>query len=211
MSPPDYRAEPILDVAPPPPPPPGPPPEAPRKPAPRRRRPVFRGVFGGLLMLAAVGLAGGGIAAYGVYRQVAADLPDYRWLADYQPPQMSRIYAADSRLLAELATERRVFVPIEAIPRRVQAAFVSAEDQRFWEHHGVDPIGIIRAALTAAENYGTGRRVGGASTITQQVAKNMLVGADRTLTRKLREAILAIRIEETLPKDRILELYLNEI
>ncbi|RYJ00908.1 MAG: PBP1A family penicillin-binding protein, partial [Acetobacteraceae bacterium] len=89
--------------------------------------------------------------------------------------------------------------------------FVSAEDQRFWEHHGVDPIGIVRAALTAAENYGSGRRVGGASTITQQVAKNMLVGADRTLTRKLREAILAIRIEETLPKDRILELYLNEI
>ena len=213
MSPPDYRAEPTLDIAPPPPgavpPPPPPPREPPRKP--RRRRGMFGGFFGFLFMLAAaVGLVGA-IAGYGVYRQIAADLPDYRWLADYQPPQMSRIYAADSRLLAELATERRVFVPIEAIPRRVQAAFVSAEDQRFWEHHGVDPIGIIRATVSAVQNYGTGRRIGGASTITQQVAKNMLVGADRTLTRKVREAILAIRIEQALPKDRILELYLNEI
>ena len=110
---------------------------------------MFGGFFGVLFMLAAaVGLVGA-IAGYGVYRQIAADLPDYRWLADYQPPQMSRIYAADSRLLAELATERRVFVPIEAIPRRVQAAFISAEDQRFWEHHGVDPIGIIRATVSA--------------------------------------------------------------
>ncbi|WP_082012413.1 penicillin-binding protein 1A [Belnapia sp. F-4-1] len=207
MSPPDYRPEPTLDVAPPPPPPRDPPPREKK----RRRRTPFRGVFGGLLMLLAVGGAGGAVAGYGLYRQVAADLPDYRWLADYQPPQMSRIYAADSRLLAELATERRVFVPIEAIPKHLQAAFVSAEDQRFWEHHGVDPIGILRSVLTAVENYGSGRRLGGASTITQQVAKNMLVGADRTLTRKLREAILAIRIEETLPKDRILELYLNEI
>jgi penicillin-binding protein 1A len=93
----------------------------------------------------------------------------------------------------------------------VQQAFVSAEDQRFWDHAGVDPLGIGRALLTAIENYGSGRRMGGASTITQQVAKNMLVGADRTLMRKVREAILAVRIEQALSKERILELYLNEI
>ena len=162
-------------------------------------------------MLLVVGGIVAGIAGLGLYRQIAEDLPDHRWLASYDPPQMSRIYAADSRLQAELATERRVFVPIEAIPARVQQAFVSAEDQRFWEHHGVDPLGIGRALLTAAEQWGSGRRMGGASTITQQVAKNMLVGAERSLMRKVREAILAVRIEQALSKDRILELYLNEI
>lgn len=193
----------------PPPPPRG---RRPRPEKPRRRR---GGVISGLvrflfIVVLALGL-GGAVAGYGLYRHIAADLPDYRWLADYQPPQMSRIYAADSRLMAELATERRVFVPIEAIPRRLQQAFVSAEDQRFWEHHGVDPVGILRAVVTNLEQYGTGRRAVGASTITQQVAKNMLVGADRTITRKLREAILAVRLEEALPKERILEIYLNEI
>jgi penicillin-binding protein 1A len=186
----------------------GPPPR--QRPARRRRGVIFR-LVRFLFVLGLVGLLGAAVAGYGLYRHVAADLPDYRWLADYQPPQMSRIYAADSRLLAELAAERRVFVPIEAIPPRLAQAFVSAEDQRFWEHHGVDPIGILRAVVTNIEQYGTGRRLGGASTITQQVAKNMLVGADRTMTRKLREAILAVRIEEALPKERILEIYLNEI
>jgi penicillin-binding protein 1A len=217
MSPPDHRVEPTLDAVPPrgpnpavqPPPPPRGPPKKKRQP--RRRRSLFGGLFSALLVLAAVVALGGAVAGYGAWRHFAADLPDYRWLADYEPPQMSRIYAADSRLLAELATERRVFVPIEAIPAQVQAAFISAEDQRFWEHPGIDPIGIVRATISAVESLGSGRRLGGASTITQQVAKNMLVGADRTLTRKLREAILAFRIEAALPKARILELYLNEI
>ncbi|MBR0674139.1 penicillin-binding protein 1A [Neoroseomonas soli] len=177
----------------------------------KRRRRRGLGLFRLFFMLLLVGGVVGSVAAYGVYRQVSEDLPDHRWLADYDPPQMSRIYAADSRLTAELATERRVFVPIEAIPARVQQAFVSAEDQRFWEHHGVDPLGIGRALLTAAENYGSGRRMGGASTITQQVAKNMLVGSERSVMRKVREAILAVRLEQALSKDRILELYLNEI
>ncbi|MFZ4408005.1 MAG: penicillin-binding protein 1A [Paracraurococcus sp.] len=212
MAPPDTRLDPGFDPsatgdAPPPPPPPKARPEKPR----RRRRSLFGGLLRILFTLAAVGILAGAVGAFGLYRHIAGDLPDYRWLADYQPPQMSRIYAADSRLLAELATERRVFMPIEAIPKRVQAAFVSAEDQRFWDHHGVDPLGILRAVVTNIEQYGTGRRMGGASTITQQVAKNMLVGADRTMLRKAREAILAIRIEEALPKERILELYLNEI
>ncbi|MFC7540504.1 transglycosylase domain-containing protein [Siccirubricoccus deserti] len=205
---PDHRAEPNFDITADPrgvaPPPRKPPPK------PRRRRRGF-GIFRILFVLLAMVALGGAVGAYGLYRSIDAELPDYSWLADYQPPQMSRIYAADSRLLAELAAERRVFVPIEAIPRRLQAAFVSAEDQRFWEHPGVDPIGILRAVVTNLEQYGSGRRMGGASTITQQVAKNMLVGADRTLMRKVREAILALRIEAALPKERILEIYLNEI
>jgi penicillin-binding protein 1A len=195
----------------------GAPPDAPPPvpPAPKRRRRWFFGTVGFLfttviVLVVSLGLAGAG-AAWALYRSATADLPDYGWLADYQPPQMSRIYAADSRLMAELAQERRVFIPIEAIPQRLQQAFVSAEDQRFWTHQGVDPIGIFRTVLTNMEQIGSGRRMGGASTITQQVAKNMLVGADRTLMRKVREAILALRIEQTMPKTRILEIYLNEI
>ncbi|WP_233255943.1 penicillin-binding protein 1A [Falsiroseomonas bella] len=185
----------------------------PKEKAPRKRRRVS--VLGlmlrtGLVLTVAGGLAAG-VAGWSLYRSAEADLPDHTWLADYQPPQMSRIYAADSRLMAELAQERRVFVPIEAIPERIQQAFVSAEDQNFWTHPGVDPMAIARAALVNVEQMSTGRRPIGASTITQQVAKNMLVGNDRTLTRKLREAVLALRIEQAMPKGRILEIYLNEI
>ena len=182
----------------------------PQKPARRRR---FRGVgiIRLLMVLFAVVGVGGAVAAYGLYHSLQADLPDYRWLADYQPQQMSRIYAADSQLMAELANERRVFVPIEAIPARLQQAFISAEDQRFRDHYGVDPMGMGRAALAYAQTYGQGRRMQGASTITQQVAKNMLVGSDRTLLRKAREALLALRLERALSKERILEIYLNEI
>ena len=154
---------------------------------------------------------GASVAAFSLYNSLSADLPDYRWLADYQPQQMSRIYAADSILMAELANERRVFVPIEAIPRRLHLAFMSAEDQNFENHRGVDYTAIIRAAIFNIEAYVTGRRLIGASTITQQVAKNMLVGADRTIVRKIREALLAIRIESALSKSRIMEIYLNEI
>lgn len=183
-------------------------------PPPPPKRPRFR-LFGGFLrslfILAAVVALGGAVAAYGLYRNLEAGLPDYRWLADYSPQQMSRIYAGDSRLMAELAAERRVFVPIEAIPRRLQQAFISAEDQNFESHGGVDPVAVMRAIVTNIEQYGSGRRMVGASTITQQVAKNMLVGSDRTVLRKAREALLAIRLENALPKSRILEIYLNEI
>lgn len=215
MDTPDLRAEgPMVGGRPAASPEPEPSPPPPAKP-PRRKRRWFVGTVGFLLktvivLVVAVGLAGAG-AAWSLYRNAVAELPDYRWLADYQPPQMSRIYAADSRLMAELAQERRVFIPIEAIPQRLQQAFVSAEDQRFWTHHGVDPIGIFRTVITNVEAIGSGRRMAGASTITQQVAKNMLVGAERSLTRKVREAILALRIEQAMPKSRILEIYLNEI
>jgi penicillin-binding protein 1A len=132
-------------------------------------------------------------------------------LRNYQPPVMSRVYSGDARLLAELATERRIFVPYSAIPDIVRQAFVSAEDQNFYTHRGVDPLAIARAALYNVTHMAQGRRPIGASTITQQVAKNMLLDNQMSVSRKMREAILAFRIEQNLPKDRILELYLNEI
>jgi penicillin-binding protein 1A len=190
-----------------------PPPETPRAPKqkPKRRMSFLGLMIRTFLILGVAGALAAGGAAFALYRSAEADLPEHEWLADYQPPQMSRMYAADSRLMAELAQERRVFVPIEAIPQRLQQAFVSAEDQNFWSHPGVDPTAIARAVMVNVEQMGTGRRPIGASTITQQVAKNMLVGNDRTLARKLREAILAMRIEGAMPKSRILEIYLNEI
>ncbi|RVT95825.1 PBP1A family penicillin-binding protein [Rhodovarius crocodyli] len=190
---------------------PAPKPEKQEKPRKGRKRARGWGILRLMTVGATVMVLSGGVAGLGMYASLQADLPDHRWLADYHPQQMSRIYAADSRLMAELAVERRVFVPIEAIPARLQRAFISAEDQRFREHHGIDPMGIVRSLVTYARERGSGRRMQGASTITQQVAKNMLVGSDRTLLRKAREALLAIRLENTLSKDRILEIYLNEI
>jgi len=189
--------------------PPAPPRKA-AKPAVRRSSGLLR-----LVRFLSVVIVGAGITAgvggYVAWRHFSDDLPDYEGLRDYQPAVMSRVYAGDSRLLAELATERRIFVPIDAIPKQVRGAFVSAEDQNFWLHHGVDPIAIARAAVTNLRQWGQGRRPIGASTITQQVAKNMLLGNEVSLTRKAKEAILAMRIEAALPKERILELYLNEI
>jgi penicillin-binding protein 1A len=154
-------------------------------------------------------LAGGG--ALLVYHHYSRDLPDYQQLADYQPAVMSRVYAGDGRLLGEFAVEKRLFVPIKAMPRLVVNAFLSAEDKNFYQHGGVDPLGILRAALTNLAHFGQDRRPVGASTITQQVAKNFLLGNEISLARKVKEAILAFRIEEAISKDRILELYLNEI
>ena len=190
-----------------------------RKAKPRRkhsaRRAALRivgrlfGLFIGLLVL---GLGVGAVVGYGAYQRFSADLPTVDGLRHYQPRVMSRVYAGDSRLIAELATERRIFVPYTAIPDIVKAAFVSAEDQNFWVHHGVDPVAILRAAVGDLAQMGHGRRPVGASTITQQVARNMLLGTNEvTLARKAREALLAMRIENALPKERILELYLNEI
>lgn len=155
-------------------------------------------------------VAGAGVAIYAM-NQIGQDLPDYRHLANYTPPNVTRIHAGDGRLLAEYAKEKRVFVPIDAIPVRVKNAFVAAEDQRFYSHLGVDPFGIVRAAVAYAQNYGTGRRPQGASTITQQVAKNFLLTNEVSIERKAKEAILAMRMEKAFSKDQILELYLNEI
>lgn len=139
------------------------------------------------------------------------DLPDYTVLRDYEPEVMTRIHAANGQLIAEYAHERRIFLPIQAMPDLLKNAFLSAEDKNFYEHSGIDYIGVGRAILTNVRNYGTGRRPVGASTITQQVAKNFLLTNEAALERKIREAILSIRIERTFSKDKILELYLNEI
>ncbi len=145
----------------------------------------------------------------GLFWHFSHGLPDHKALADYQPPIVSRLYANDGRLLAEFAKEKRVFVPAAAIPTRVKQAFIAAEDQRFYSHPGVDVLGVLRAVLANVAN--PGRRMEGASGITQQVAKNFLLSNQATLARKIREAILAFRIERTYSKDHILELYLNEI
>lgn len=158
-----------------------------------------------IFAFAAVGVAGYLFYHYG------RDLPEYAQLADYQPPVATRVYAGDGRLLAEYATERRVFRPIDAIPTRLIDAFISAEDKNFFSHSGIDVVGVTRAVVTNVKNIGTGRRLVGASTITQQVAKNFLLGNEVSWERKIKEAILSFRIERAFDKKHILELYLNEI
>ena len=139
------------------------------------------------------------------------DLPDYRQLEKYEPLITSRLYASDGQLLAEYAEEKRIFVPITAIPKRVIQAFISAEDKNFYNHGGIDFVGIARAVIINIKNIGTNKRLVGASTITQQVAKNFLLTNEMSFKRKIKEALLARRIEQTFDKDHILELYLNQI
>lgn len=142
---------------------------------------------------------------------LASDLPDYDVLAKYEPPVTTRIHAADGQLVAEYARERRLYLPIQAVPDRVKAAFLSAEDKNFYEHSGLDYYGIARAVVQNLQAYGSGQRLVGASTITQQVAKNFLLTSEQSMERKIKEAILALRIEQAYSKDKIFELYLNEI
>jgi penicillin-binding protein 1A len=139
------------------------------------------------------------------------DLPDYTQLQDYEPPVMTRVHASDGALLGEYARERRLYLPIQVVPPLVIHAFLSAEDKNFYTHTGIDPEGVMRAFLTNFQNRGSGRRPQGASTITQQVAKNFLLTNEASYVRKVKEALLAFRIEQTYTKDKILELYLNEI
>jgi penicillin-binding protein 1A len=157
------------------------------------------------VMVVVCGLVGIAISRF------SRDLPDYQQLANYQLAIMTQVYAGDGRLLAELAAERRVFLPIDAIPKRVISAFLSAEDRNFYTHHGFDPASILRAAITNVSRLRENRRPVGASTITQQVAKNLLLSNEISIDRKIKEILLASRIEAALPKERILELYLNEI
>lgn len=156
--------------------------------------------------LGAIAAVGGGAF---LFAHFGRDLPDYTQLKNYEPPIVTRIYAGDGRLLAEYAREKRVFVPIEVIPDLVKNAFLAAEDQNFYNHPGVDFTAIARAAYTNLANPGS--RLVGASTITQQVAKNFLLTNERSYERKIKEAILSMRMEEAMSKDQILELYMNEI
>ncbi|MBK8210585.1 MAG: transglycosylase domain-containing protein [Rhodospirillales bacterium] len=164
--------------------------------------------LGSALMLFIVLVVAGGVLLYYRYSR---DLPDIEQLATYEPPVTTRVYTGDGRLLAEYATEKRVFVPIASIPPHLVQAFLAAEDKNFYEHQGIDANGVIRAVITNINNLGSDRRLVGASTIPQQVAKNFLLSGDVTFERKIKEAILAFRMDKALSKDRILELYLNEI
>jgi penicillin-binding protein 1A len=150
-------------------------------------------------------------AAAGLFWHFSKGLPDYSQLQDYEPPVMTRVHAADGALLAEYARERRLYLPIQAIPKLVVNSFIAAEDKNFYEHGGIDVTGIARAAVVFIENFGSNKRPQGASTITQQVAKNFLLTNEVSLDRKVKEALLAMRIERTYSKQKILELYLNEI
>jgi penicillin-binding protein 1A len=186
---------------------------APVERAPRARR--RRSVWGSILLylgLAGVALVAGAALVVVFYIwQVTRDLPSVQTLQNYSPPVTTRVYAGDGTLLGEYARERRIFVPIAFVPRRVVDAFTSAEDRNFFSHPGIDPAGIMRAAVKDVFNVMQHKRLEGASTITQQVAKNFLLNSDVKFSRKIREAILAIRIDATYPKEKILELYLNEI
>ncbi len=147
----------------------------------------------------------------GMLWHYSKDLPDYSQLQNYEPAVMTRVHASDGSLLAEYAHERRLYLPIQAIPKLVTNAFVAAEDKNFYEHNGIDLQGITRAGLYWIQTYGSGRRPQGASTITQQVAKNFLLTNEVKFSRKIREVLLALKIERTFSKQKILELYLNEI
>ncbi len=155
-------------------------------------------------------LSGIAVFFYGLW-YFGKDLPDYKELSKYNPNVVTRIHAGNGALLAEYATQKRVFVPISVIPKKVINAFISAEDKDFYNHFGVDLMATLRALITNVKNFGTNKRLIGASTITQQVAKNFLLSSEMSYERKIREAILAIRIERAFTKNEILELYLNEI
>jgi penicillin-binding protein 1A len=167
----------------------------------------FGWIFAVGTVLFLVGIAG----AAGMFWHFSKDLPDYSQLQDYEPPVMTRVHATDGSLVAEYARERRLYLPIQAIPKLVLNAFIAAEDKNFYDHGGLDFTGIARAGVLFVQNFGSNRRPQGASTITQQVAKNFLLTNEVSFDRKIKEALLALRIERTYTKDKILELYVNEI
>lgn len=153
-----------------------------------------------------------GLAAIGyIVWDASQDLPDHKTLAAYEPNVMSRMHAANGELLAEYAEERRLYIPYESIPRRTVHAFISAEDKNFFTHPGIDALAFARAMFTNLKNLGSGKRMIGASTITQQVAKNFLLTNEYTYTRKVKEALLTMRIEAAYSKGKIIELYMNEV
>ncbi len=139
------------------------------------------------------------------------NLPNYNFLKNYKPPVSSKVYSGEGELVSDFSSEKRIFIPYKSIPKKVINAFLSAEDKNFFSHPGVDAKGVIRATINNISNIISSKRLEGASTITQQVAKNFLLTNEVSLSRKLKEAILAFRIERALTKERILELYLNQI
>lgn len=165
--------------------------------------------FGAIFSFATLGVTMVALTIGGIFWMYGRDLPSHESLAQYKPPTISRIYSGEGRLIDEFAQERRLFTPAEEIPDLVKQAFISAEDKNFYIHKGYDPRGIAAAAVEAVQTRG--QSVRGASTITQQVMKNFLLSGDRRAERKIKEIILAVRLEQTLDKEAILELYMNEI
>ncbi|RYG11566.1 MAG: penicillin-binding protein 1A, partial [Caulobacteraceae bacterium] len=166
-------------------------------------------VWAGMVLLGGIALAGLVVAVYAAW--LFHDLPDASELADYRPPTATRVYAGDGTLIGEFSDERRIYVSYDQIPKTVVQAFLAAEDRNFFTHGGIDVSGIGRAMFKNVFNVLTGRRLEGGSTITQQVAKNVVLKGETSVNRKLKEAILSSRLEATLSKEQILELYLNEI
>ena len=151
------------------------------------------------------------VVIFGVLWTFSNNIPDYKFLKNYKPPVSSKMYSGNGDLVADFSKEKRIFIPYDAIPKKVINAFLSAEDKNFFSHPGVDAKGVIRATINNIKNIMTSKRLEGASTITQQVAKNFLLTNEVSINRKIKEAILAFRIERALSKERILELYLNQI
>ncbi len=152
-----------------------------------------------------------GVLIVGLLWSYSSDIPDYKFLKNYKPPVSSKVYSGEGELVADFSKEKRVFVPYSSIPKNVINAFLSAEDKNFFTHPGVDAKGVLRAIVNNISNIISSKRLEGASTITQQVAKNFLLTNEVSINRKIKEAILAFRIERALTKERILELYLNQI
>ena len=165
------------------------------------------GIFGSFFTLITLGAFMAALTVGAIFWMYSRDLPSHEQLANYQPPTISRVYSARGQLMDEFAKERRLYTPPEQIPTLVKGAFVSAEDKNFYHHKGYDPRGMLAAAVEALR----GGRLRGASTITQQVMKNFLLSSDRSAERKIKELILATRLEGSLDKEQILGLYLNEI
>ncbi len=164
-----------------------------------------------LFWLFITGIAATTLTSLGLYHYFSSDLPNYTQLQDYDPPVVTRLYAKSGDLFHEFASEKRFFLPVSHIPQHIVNTFLAAEDSHFYQHHGVDFLGIFRAFITNIRKYAEGKRPTGASTITQQVAKNFLLTNQLSWTRKIKEALLAFRLESAFSKDKLLELYLNEI
>ncbi len=168
---------------------------------------IILSFFGFIFSWLTTGMVMAALGIGAIFWMYGRDLPDYDQLARYEPATLSTIYSGQGKIMDEFAKERRIFTPIDEVPDVIKDAFVSAEDKNFYKHKGYDPLGILKAAIDAAQ----GARLRGASTITQQVMKNFLLDGNRSAERKIKEIILASRLEETLSKEKILELYLNEI
>src|SRR4051794_14613417 len=158
--------------------------------------------FGWIFAVGTTAFLAGIAAVAGVLWHYSKELPDYSQLQDYEPPVMTRVHASDGSLVAEYAKERRLYIPIQAVPKLVINAFLAAEDKNFYEHGGLDFTGIARAGMLYLQNLGSARRPQGASTITQQVAKNFLLTNEVSFHRKIKEALLAMKIERTYSKEK---------